>query len=533
MITLRPYQQEIFDLAKKKLAGMKIKSILIQLPTGGGKTYIFTFMAAAAIKKKSKTLILTDRDVLLNDTGRSFRKVGIAPFFITAGLKNPPQAPGAYAYIAMAQTLKKRVSDFAEWRDWIETMDLIIIDECHVQEFNLFFSEGFFQKKTLIGVTATPVRTGKMRQLGQDYHEMISTRSTVDLIRSGDLVTDLHYDCGAIDTSDIKLVKKSYGMDFAENAMFKKFESNKCYSGIINAYKKNSPGEIMLVFCSNRIHTIRTCKKLNEAGIPAKFLISAMTEPRLPKGDEFDPVTNKMSPKFVNYYEKKTYFREYCENVAAYSGERHELISEWKKGKFKVMVNSGILTKGFDYPDIQNIGVLRAINSIPLWLQIVGRGSRPGVNVRKDFFRIYDFGGNGDRLGGYKTDHSWSLYHDHGRSGKGEPIVKTCGEKHPQDKRGNPGCGGLIFASAKICPLCGFLYPEKKEGKEVELSLASSAGGQIQKTKEIERMNFNELTTFAKANLLPESWVLQSVHLQGGMIKVIEYEQYKTRNYVQ
>ncbi|MFK5283892.1 helicase-related protein, partial [Lacticaseibacillus paracasei] len=77
------------------------------------------------------------------------------------------------------------------------------------------------------------------------------------------------------------------------------------------------------------------------------------------------------------------------------SEDRKKILSRFKNGEFLVLNNCGILTTGYDEPTIEVIIVNRATMSLPLWLQMCGRGSR--IFPNKKNFMVLDFGKNHDR----------------------------------------------------------------------------------------------------------------------------------------
>jgi superfamily II DNA or RNA helicase len=518
--TLRPYQQIAVNDAINALSKSEKKAIIIEMPTGGGKTVVFSYIVSRAEKKGSRTLILTDRQELLTGTGSTLIDFGITPEYIRAGRRYPPNN-GGKTFVAMAQTLKNRLSK-PNWAKWLDTLDLIIIDEIHKQEFNKFFELEVFSGKTIIAVSATPKRGGKQRQLGLDFDEIVHTLTVVELIELEFLMPDMYF--GFKDLApDLKGVKKNSKGDYSESDMFKKYDNPKLYGGAVTAWKTHVPNTITLFFCSNIIHAVRTCIKFCEAGIPSKFVVSSMGKPKPPEGDE--PGDRKEAPpEWIKYWERLDYYREYNAAMLEYSGERTDIINRWKSGEFKVLFNASILTTGFDFPAIETIGLLRATVSEVLYLQMLGRGSRPFEG--KTHFNILDFGGNAERLGGYKLPRKWHLYHEN-KTGNGNPPIKECGEPG-KDKNGKDGCGDYILASAKICPSCGYVYPEKKEEKEVDLQLMyTDEKGKLRAIKPLSKMNFEEIEKFREANKYKQFWLIIQLFLRGGEDEIKKYAKFK------
>lgn len=77
--------------------------------------------------------------------------------------------------------------------------------------------------------------------------------------------------------------------------------------------------------------------------------------------------------------------------------ERELILNEFKAGKIKVVVNVGVLTTGFDYPELDTIIMARPTKSLSLWYQIVGRAIRPSPSKESGW--VIDLCGNINRFG--------------------------------------------------------------------------------------------------------------------------------------
>src|SRR5699024_2663637 len=125
------------------------------------------------------------------------------------------------------------------------------------------------------------------------------------------------------------------------------------------------------------------------------------------------------------------------------------------------------------------------------------------ISDGKTHFTVFDFGGNKDRFGPYEVDRNWSLWHDEVKPGGGVPPMKTCGENSDYEAiegsgEVKTGCKRLILAAYRICPFCGFKYPEKNRGKEIELELSkiTDENGVIIKSKSFTPMSYRELSVY-------------------------------------
>lgn len=135
-----------------------------------------------------------------------------------------------------------------------------------------------------------------------------------------------------------------------------------------------------------------------------------------------------------------------CEAVHSKLGkrERENVLAAFTSGRLRAVVNNNVLTTGFDYPEIDMIVVLRPTNSPGLWVQMLGRGTRPHEN--KTDCLVLDFAANTKRLGPIN-----------------DPVLPK-----PPKKRKTPGeapvricenCGMYNHASVRVCKACGFEFP--------------------------------------------------------------------------
>jgi superfamily II DNA or RNA helicase len=518
-ISLRNYQNKVVNEIRENLK-LGYLHLLVQLPTGGGKTVIFSYMAIKSAAKAKKVMILTDREELLKQAGGSIGKFGEKCYFIKAGSKFIDHRKNIY--VAMSQTLRNRIK-IPLWRDFIlNDIDLIIIDEAHIQEFNYIFESGLLDKKMVLGFTATPSRGGKMRQLGLDYERLIRGGEVKELIDLGYLLNCDIYECEAPDMSGVGINPLSG--DYSESQMFNRYNTAKLYQGLVANYKKHTPDKKMIVFCCNVEHAIRTTIELNKAGVSAKFVSSEISEPKKPNynGNLFDEtIKEEDRAELAKYEEKLEKYKFFKENYPLYSGTRKEMFDGFKNNDFKVLVNVDIATKGYDEPSIEVVAVYRATNSLTLWLQMLGRGSR--IFEGKDSFTVMDFGGNKQRLGGYDDMREWSLWHETRKDGAGVPPLKECGidANGKAIKSSNSiekGCKRLIMASQMICPFCGFKYPNKKEAAEVELVLSQikDEQGVSLAVKSFKEMNFDELEIYRSSKKHKPAWLWRQLWNRGG-----------------
>lgn len=123
------------------------------------------------------------------------------------------------------------------------------------------------------------------------------------------------------------------------------------------------------------------------------------------------------------------------------AADRDEAIKDYKAGKLRALTNNNILTTGFDHPPIDYIAMKRPTVSTGLWVQMLGRGTRPAPG--KTNCLVSDFAGNTVRLGPINDP---VIPRPRGR-GNGEAPVKIC-----------EACGTYNHASARTCINCGAAF---------------------------------------------------------------------------
>lgn len=507
----RPYQiKAIEDIYKAFSRGDK--HIILQAPTGTGKTFIFSVLSKLINEKGNKVLVLTHRHKLLKQAGASFKSFGLNPFFVQAGIKYA-QKERPFS-IGMTRTLENKSKD-ETWNEWIRDR-FIIIDECHLQHFNWLFESGLIDDNYVVGFSATPKRSGKQRQLGLDYDTIIETISVLKGIKDGHLVNCDLYNVKCVSSKNVKW-DNAKG-DYQDKSMFNAFNNNSTYAGLLKNYDKLCPNTKTIVFCCNIEHTIKTAIELNNKGYKVKYIVSKVNKPSLPK-DLDDEV------KMAEYYAKCDAYDLYTQTYDKLSGNQEEVLEEFENNEFQFLLNKDILTAGYDCPDIETVIIYRLTQSISLWLQMLGRGSRISLSTGKTHFNVLYFGDNLSDLGAYDDDREWFLYHEETK-GEGLPPVKFCGTessgKPIKGKTHKEGCKRMIPASWKMCKKCGYVYPEK-DIVEAELSGISFSDGAFIKHKRIKDMSFDELEKHRSMKNYKMPWLWRILYARGGIDLIEKY----------
>jgi len=413
MLELRPHQAEVVEkLSEGFKAGHRCQ--MLYAPTGFGKTEV-----AMAIMKKvadnfKKTAIVLDRVVLVEQTSLRLGK-----YEIPHGVMQSTHwryRPEERIQVCSAQTLEKRKI--------VPDIDLLIIDEAHVQRKGTTDLIKNNPNLKVIGLSATPFTNG----LGSVYSHVVGATSTGDLIDKGWLTPLKVYIAKEIDMSGVKKIAGEWSQgDTTDRGM-------QITGDIVAEWVKMTMqiyGKPMktIVFCSGVKHGKDLEAKFKEAGY------------------------NFVS---ISYKEDDEFKRRTIEDFSRPDTEIHGLIA------------TDILTRGFDVSDVC-IGVSARpfSKSFSSHVQQLGRVMRP--HEGKEFALWLDHSGNYLR---FRKD--WDELYDYGvkelHEGK-EVARKEPTEKEKRDSK-CPKCGGLWTSKTNVCDECGFTKVNPKDVYTVAGELA-------------------------------------------------------------
>lgn len=396
MIELRDYQtlgiKQLFELV---YAGKR--KIIYQLPTGGGKTITFAGLVREYLRKyyNSKVLICVHREELMNQCMKTLKKFDIHASTISAGKRTKS---GASVYVAMVETLFNRLKAGS---NLLENVGLLIVDEVHIANFNKLYE--YFPESMITGMTATPLAASKKHPLKNYFEDIVLGLSIQELIGLKNLVPNLTYGLKGISRRDIKLKRG----EFDNVEMGTEYSKVRHLKNTVSAYKKYCLDEKTLIFNCNIDHSKLVHNEFLQAGYNSRHLDSTASKE-----------------------------------------ERAEILKWFSETDNAILNSVGILTMGFDEPSIRNIIVNRSTMSLPLWLQMTGRGSRPDKN--KLFFKIIDMGGNAVHHGDWNSDIDWKeIFWNPEKPSEsvGVAPIKTC-----------RNCDAIIAAQTVVCPFCGYVH---------------------------------------------------------------------------
>lgn len=335
-IKLRPYQQAARSSIQKEWQEGRKRTLLV-LPTGCGKTIVFSKVIEDRVRLGERVLVLAHRGELLDQASDKLEKsTGLK----TAVEKAEKTSLGSFFRVVVgsiqSMQREKRLSQFPP-----NYFDTIIIDEAHH-----CISNGYqrvlshFEDSNVLGVTATPDR-GDMRNLGTYFESLAYEYTLPAAIKEGYL-------------SPIKALTIPLKLDLTAVKQQAGDFSTKDLGTALDPYLYQIADE-MVKHCANRktvvfLPLVKTSKKfrdiLNERGFRAGEV----------NGD---------------------------------SKDRVEVLEDFENDKYNVLCNSMLLTEGWDCPSVDCIVVLRPTKVRSLYSQMVGRGTR--LHEGKEELLLLDF----------------------------------------------------------------------------------------------------------------------------------------------
>jgi superfamily II DNA or RNA helicase len=449
---LRSYQQHAIDDLRNAYR-FGYRAPLLCLPTGGGKTIIFTAIAQASAARGRRVLILVHRRELLRQASDKLRWAGLDHGLIAAGIE-PSEAP---VQVASVQTIARRLSRI----DW--QPDLIIIDEAHhatAGQWDRILQH--WPAAYRLGVTATPCRFDG-RGLRSAFDHLVLGPSVAELIDTGYLSHSRIYAPPLVaDLSNIRTRAGDYANDQAAAAI----DRPTVTGDAIAHYQRLAAGQQAIAFCCNIAHADYVCDSFLAAGITASLLLGTT----------------------IN---------------------RDQVVAEFGAGLVQILVTVDVVSEGFDVPAASVAILLRPTKSLGLYLQQVGRVLRPAPG--KQAALILDHVGNVTRHG-FPDDHrDWTL--DDGikrTAGTAAPSVRTCPECYaafkPQPICSVCGAQCAPITNRKIRQLAGELQELKREAVQQRIG---------ERRKQGTARTLEQLLALANERGYSPGWAYRIFHARG------------------
>ena len=337
----RPYQKEAIEAIDKDLHEKNLKSTLIVLPTGTGKTVVFCLYSKYKIMQgKAPILVLAHTGVLTNQARKEYKDLVGLDCGIEEGTETiEGQFPTVVVGTTQSMSQDKRLNRFG--KDYFK---YIIIDEAHRaltnQNRKIF---DYFEGAKVIGVTATPER-GDKQDLGLFFENLAYQYSIHQAVKDGYLVP-IKAKTLPIDIDISGCFTTSGAVDQTEVG-----HAIEPYLEVI--------GEEMLKYCKTRKTVI--------------FM------PLIATSKKFEIILKRLG------------FDVYEVNGSTKCGS--EIIKSFDRaGKNSIMLNSMLLTEGWNCKSVDCVSVLRGVKSTGLYVQMIGRGTRLSPETGKKDLLILDF----------------------------------------------------------------------------------------------------------------------------------------------
>lgn len=440
---LRDYQQfEIIDPLIQfmdECAG----NAVVASPTGTGKSVSICAFIKQCIEKYGNLRFMVVADVK-EIIGQNEQEM----------LEFWPGAPvGVYSaglgrYDTHAQIIFAGIQSIASKAHLFGMIDCVVADEAHMispkegTRWQKFFTD---LKKVnpnvrVTGWSATPYRmgTGLLTEL-EIFDKMVVDLTTTDKINwfiSEGYLAPLISKKPAMQIDVTNVAMKGGDFDEAElAAATDKDELNKAVA--LECIKQGADRNHWLVYATGKTHAMHLADRFRAAGITCEVL----------DGDAPDE-----------------------ERIRLIGDKATKREGAFQQGKFRALINIGILTKGFNFPALDMIVLVRATQSTSLYIQILGRGTRPYPG-KKDC-KVLDFGANILRLGPFNAPCVPSPRRKGDKVERSAPV-KDC-----------PECGLYLHTRIMLCPDCGYEFPPssaiEENASQAKILVDSAQAAQVE-----------------------------------------------------
>lgn len=354
---LYDYQEKAIEKIFERLNQHKERyNLLFQLPTGGGKTVIFSEIVRRYLDaNKKKALVLTHRIELCNQTSGMLSEFGVTNKIINSEVKELNDQNNFKCFVAMVETLNNRLND-----DLLnlENIGLVIIDEAHYNSFTKIFK--YFDRCFILGVTATPLSSNINLPMNENYQELIVGENIQALIEKGFLAKAKTYSYNI----GLKSLQIGINGDYTVKSSEVLYTHQSMQDKLLQAYQSKSKDKKTLIFNNGIKTSIHVYHTFKEAGYDIRHL------------------DNTHTPQ-----------------------ERKAILSWFRNTPNAILTSVSILTTGFDEPSVETIIINRATKSLTLYFQMIGRGSR--ITESKKHFIVVDLGNNVARFGLWSYPVDW------------------------------------------------------------------------------------------------------------------------------
>lgn len=427
-IQARYYQDEAAEAPFAYFEENSVGNPLIALPTASGKSIVIPLFLQKVYTRyplsNMRALVIVPGKELVKQNADKMNK--ILPF-VSVGLN----CDGLKRRDTQQNIIIGTPGSIVSMVEQIGNIDLILVDEAHtIPESDaaiinqiIAYLKNSNPYLRLIGLTATPYdnygtiirhdpKTGKCTSLfSHMIYSRISPEDFLEFIHKGWLCQVVAVKTStSYDISQVGMSRGEYNQKQAQQAVDKEELTRLAVTEMIDKFRATNR-HCGLVFSTGISHAEHICEEIQAQGMRAGVIHSKMSD-----------------------------------------GACDIILEQFHTGQLDFLVNNGKLTTGYDFPAIDFIAVIRHTCSIPLWVQIVGRGLRPydwlnpaqyipGFEYTKDKTILMDFGDNTSRLGPIDAPQ----FKKRQKGDTGDAPVKICPVTH---------CKAYNYASARYCYNC-------------------------------------------------------------------------------
>ncbi len=359
-IKLRAYQAT--DIDAIETAWKEFRSILYQLPTGGGKSVVLSKIIGDY--RNENIIIFAHKRRLLMQMKAHLQKIGITPGLLFAATDE--NMDSNICIVSIRTAVKSKRLEKLMLRKW----DRVIIDEARHSRTGSYdiVLDRFLQdypKHKLLGVDATPYRNDKKR-LDKFYQTLVTSCEDIQSLQEKGFLAKERIFATPIGEIE-KQVKQLMNGDYQQTELSNYMRQQKYLDYVVDAYTKWGENRQAIVFAVDKAHSADLLNTFKKKGYKSVKLINS-----------------DLSPEEVD-----------------------EIYKEYEDKKLQIIINVEMLTEGIDLPETGCIVGARPTKSLVLYLQMVGRGTRPKEDG-SDLI-IVDCAGWTEEYGGPSSKRQWSL----------------------------------------------------------------------------------------------------------------------------
>ncbi len=369
-----------------------VRRSLLHMATGSGKTTIFSEVLKSAHAKGTMALVVVRGRKLIRQASDRLRRDGVPHGIIMAGAEN-----------CTFERIRVCSIDTLYARRHAPEATLIVIDEAHQTTgdgYKWFLEQ--YPDALILAVTATPHLKRGMRHVADEVVRPITAK---ELTEQGYLVPLRYWTPEKPDLSEVG----TSGDDFNQRELGVAMRKAALSGSVVKTYVGQGARRRSLLFAVDVGHSKQLRDQLLAAGIPADHIDATCSD-----------------------------------------DERDQAVKRLETGETKVLCNVGVLTTGVDVPSVELIIMARPTKSYNLFIQMIGRGTRPCPEVEKTDCFVFDHAGNVERHGLLEQERECEL---DGKKYKEPPQIKQCGQ-----------CFSWAGRFESVCPVCAAPFNDKPKG---------------------------------------------------------------------